>query len=85
MLWSVIGTAAAALTMLSFVPQIIKVVKTRHVKDVSLVTLCQLALGVSLWIAYGVHLKNLIIIAANTVTLASMVILLYLYFKYERS
>lgn len=84
MFWQVIGSSAAVLTMFSFIPQIIKVVKTKSAKDVSLFTLLQLSLGVSLWIAYGLHLRNIIIIAANSLTLLSLIVLLYLYFNYGR-
>jgi len=84
MIWSIIGSSAALLTMLAFIPQIVKVIKTKSVKDVSITTLLQLSLGVSLWIAYGIHLKNAIIIAANSITLSSLFILLALYFYYRR-
>jgi MtN3 and saliva related transmembrane protein len=80
-MWLIIGSMAAVLTMFAFVPQIIKAVKTKSVKDVSLVTLLQLSLGVSLWIAYGIHLKDTVIIAANSITLFSLIILLALYFR----
>ena len=82
--WSLIGTSAAILTMFSFVPQIVKVLKTKSAKDVSITTLFQLSLGVSLWIAYGVHLKNMIIIMANTITLVTLIVLLSLYFNFGR-
>lgn len=84
MVWSIIGSSAAALTMFSFIPQIIKVLKTKSVKDVSLVTLLQLSLGVLLWIIYGIHLKDAIIITANSITLGTLITLLSLYFYYER-
>lgn len=79
-LWTIIGLTAACLTMFAFIPQIFKALKTKSVKDVSLVTLLQLSLGVSLWIAYGIHLKDVIIITANSITLFSLIILLFLYF-----
>ncbi len=79
-----IGAAAATLTMFSFVPQIIKVLKTKSVKDVSVITLFQLSLGSSLWIIYGFHLRDKIIIVANVITLAIIMILLSFYFKLER-
>ena len=82
MSWPLIGFSAAFLTMFAFLPQIIKVFKTKSVKDVSLVTLVQLGLGVSLWIIYGIHLKNIIIITANSITLVSLIILLFLYMVY---
>jgi len=84
MLWTVIGASAALLTMFSFIPQIMKVLRTKSAKDVSLITLLQLSLGVSLWIAYGMHLKDVIIITANIITLITLVILLCLYFNYGR-
>lgn len=85
MLWSIIGSLAAVLTMLSFIPQIIKVLKTKSAKDISLVTLLQLSLGVSLWIAYGVHIRDSIVIVANCVTLTTLLILLIFYFYYRRA
>jgi len=84
MLWSIIGSLAAFLTMFSFIPQIIKVVKNRSAKDVSPITLLQLAIGVSLWIIYGIYLGDAIIITANGVTLFTLIILLFLYFNYGR-
>lgn len=79
--WAIIGSSAATLTMFSFIPQIVKIFKTRSAKDVSLVTLIQLSLGVTLWIVYGIHLKDAIIILANGVTLFTLLILLFLYFS----
>ncbi|KPK98561.1 MAG: hypothetical protein AMJ95_03455 [Omnitrophica WOR_2 bacterium SM23_72] len=80
--WTLIGALAAGLTMFSFVPQIIKVLKTKSARDVSLMMIVQLSLGVALWILYGCYLKDPIIIMANSVTLTSLVILLFLYFNY---
>ncbi len=82
--WTIIGISAAILTMFAFIPQIIKVLKNKSAKDVSLITLLQLSLGVSLWIAYGMHLKDTAIIMANSITLITLVILLCLYFNYRR-
>lgn len=82
MIWPAIGSLAAFLTMFSFIPQIIKVFRHKSAKDVSVVTLLQLSLGVSLWIVYGIYLKDPIIIVANAVTLTSLLILIYFYFNY---
>ena len=84
MIWTIIGLAAATLTMFAFIPQIIKVVKTKSAKDVSLITLLQLSLGVSLWIVYGMHLKDFIIILANGVTLFTLILLLIFYFRFGK-
>lgn len=84
MVWKIIGIAAASLTMFSFVPQIFKVYKTKSGKDLSLITLVQLATGVFLWIIYGVYLGDRVIIVANAVTLSTLIILLVLYFLYAK-
>ena len=84
MYWQLTGVVAATLTMFSFVPQIIKVLKTKSAKDVSVTTLFQLFLGASLWIAYGVHLSDKIIITANSVTLVTITVLLCLYYNFGR-
>ena len=84
MFWVILGSSAAILTMFSFVPQIFKVIKNKSAKDVSLLTIIQLAFGVSLWIIYGINLRNTIIIIANSVTLITLIILLFLYFNYGR-
>jgi MtN3 and saliva related transmembrane protein len=79
-----IGTAAAILTMFSFVPQIIKVIKYKSARDVSEITLFQMSAGVALWLIYGFGRHDVIIILANGITLLSLVILLFLYFNYSR-
>ena len=84
MLWKIIGMVAASLTMFAFIPQIIKVINNKSAKDVSVITLIQLMLGVSLWIAYGVHIQDRIVVIANAVTLSSLIVLLSLYFYYRR-
>lgn len=84
MIWHIVGAGAAALTTFSFVPQIVKVIKTKSAKDVSLLTIAQLAAGVILWVVYGVYLKNAVIIIANFVTLITLAVLLFLCFHYDR-
>ncbi|MEI6632130.1 MAG: SemiSWEET transporter [bacterium] len=84
MFWTVIGSIAATLTTFSFIPQIIRALKTKSVKDVSVVTILQLALGVTLWVVYGVHLRNPIIVIANSVTFVTLVILLAIYYKFRK-
>jgi MtN3 and saliva related transmembrane protein len=83
MLWTALGGLAATLTMFAFVPQIIKSFRLKSAKDMSIITLGQLALGVSLWIVYGFHRKDLIIIVANSTTLITIIVLILLYFKFR--
>ena len=81
MFWTIVGIAAAALTMFGFIPQGVKMIKTRSAKDVSGLTLLQFSIGCSLWIAYGVHLRDFIIIGANAVSLCTLLFDLGIYIK----
>jgi len=83
--WKLIGGVAAILTMSAFIPQIIKTFRTKSSKDVSLFTLLQLSVGVSLWILYGLHLRDEIIIFANSVTLLTLLTAVFLYYKYNHT
>ncbi len=64
-----IGSLAAILTTAAFLPQAIKVYQTKHTKDLSLAMLIMLFAGLILWTTYGLILKSLPIIAANSITL----------------
>ena len=81
MWWTILGIAAASLTMFGFVPQIVKMWKTHSVKDVSGLTLVQFSVGAALWMLYGMHLKDFIIIGANAISLATLLIALGFYLK----
>ena len=84
MIWTIIGAIAATLTMFSFVPQIFKSLRTRSVHDVSPITLFQLSAGVCLWMIYGIARGDPIIIIANAITLITLSVLIFLYFKFGR-
>jgi len=84
MLWTIIGILAALLTMFGFVPQIIKMWETRSAKDVSGLTLIQFSIGITLWIFYGIHLNDFIIIGANSISLVTIFVALGLYLKLSK-
>jgi MtN3 and saliva related transmembrane protein len=83
MQWELIGSGAAVLTMFGFVPQILKIYKTKSVKDVSLVMLLQFCLGMFLWLLYGLHIHDNILIVANIVSFSSLIVAIGLFFKYR--
>lgn len=63
-----IGTIAATLTTLSFLPQAILVLRTQETRGISLGMYSAFTLGVALWILYGIQLGAIPIIIANSVT-----------------
>lgn len=64
-----IGGLAAFMTTVAFVPQVLKIWRSRSAKDVSLPMYVVFSLGVALWLVYGVLLGAMPIILANIVTL----------------
>jgi MtN3 and saliva related transmembrane protein len=65
----IIGYLAALLTTCSFVPQAWHTFRTRDVSGISLGMYSAFALGVALWLAYGVLLSAWPIVIANAITL----------------
>jgi MtN3 and saliva related transmembrane protein len=75
-LFAAIGLAAAACTTFAFVPQVIKTWRSRHADDISLGWLAIFTLGLMLWLAYGLWLVDIPLIASNVVTLALVLVIL---------
>jgi len=73
---TIVGLAAAVLSTISFLPQAIKTIKTKHTEDLSLGMYSIYSLGVVLWLAYGIMLNKLPIILANVVTLTFTIVIL---------
>jgi MtN3 and saliva related transmembrane protein len=83
MIEDIIGSIAATLTTVSFIPQVIKLLATRHTKDISLSMYIIFTLGVALWLVYGVMLERLPIILSNAVTLCLSGTIIYIKIKEE--
>lgn len=66
-LWITIGALASILTSFGFAPQVHKMWKTKSVGDVSILTMWQTFIGVSLWLLYGIGRGDPIIIIANII------------------
>jgi MtN3 and saliva related transmembrane protein len=82
--WYALGAVAATLTSFGFVPQIVKMWRTKSVRDVSPLMIAQFIAGVVLWTVYGVHLGDPVIIAANVVSLSTLAITLTIYLRFFR-
>ena len=63
-----VGSAAAVLTTLSFLPQMLHTFKTRDVSGISLVMYSAFTVGVGLWLVYGLLLGSWPIVVANVIT-----------------
>lgn len=73
----VIGLVAAALTTVSFVPQVYKIWKTKSAKGVSLTMFLLFFVGIVLWLVYGIFIKSFPMIIANTITSCLALVIIY--------
>ena len=65
-----VGYAAAILATSSFLPQVIKTIRSGQTKDISLSMYLLFCSGVALWLVYGFMIHATPVILANLVTLA---------------
>ena len=78
-----IGYIAAFCTTIAFVPQIIRVLKLRSARDISLGMALIFSFGVLMWLVYGLTLHSWPIIIANAATLLLSVSLVILKLHYN--
>lgn len=81
---STIGFIAGILTSVAAIPQVVKTFKSRHVRDISVWQPVLLALGVALWMIYGILINDLPLILANITPLICNVILTGMKIRYGR-
>jgi len=81
-IFTIIGLIAGAFTTIAFLPQVIKTLKLKETKDISLWMYIILCAGVFLWLVYGLLIKDLPIIAANSISFILAVIILSSKLKY---
>ena len=71
-----LGSVAALLTTMAFVPQVAQCLRSRDLSSISLPMYCIFSLGVFLWLIYGLAIGSLPVILANSLTLALSLLIL---------
>lgn len=79
----ILGLAAGTITSITFLPQVIQIWKTRSAKDLSMGMLALLIVGVSMWLLYGILVKDAAIIYTNSMVLTMSFIMLYFKFRFN--
>lgn len=82
-LTDLIGTLAAILTTVSFLPQALHTFRTKDVRGISLGMYSAFTLGVALWLIYGLLLGAWPVVIANVVTLALASTILVMKLRYR--
>ena len=65
---TIFGYLAAACTTIAFIPQAIKVHKTKQTEDISLGMFILTTVGVLFWFIYGIMISSYPVIIANFIT-----------------
>ncbi|MFC7396952.1 SemiSWEET family sugar transporter [Chelatococcus sp. GCM10030263] len=71
-----LGSLAALLTTLCWIPQAVRVIRTRETRALSLATQVAFAAGVFFWLLYGILVASWPLIGANAVTLLLTLLIL---------
>ena len=83
LLVSLTGFAAGALCTIAYLPQALHSFRTKSVRDLSLLMLISLNLGLLLWVSYGVMIRSYPIILPNAVTFLLSAPLLVMKLRYR--
>jgi MtN3 and saliva related transmembrane protein len=79
----ILGLIAGTITSITFIPQVLQIWKTKSAKDISILMLSLLIIGVSLWLAYGIVVKDIAIIYTNSMVLSMSLLMLYFKFRFK--
>jgi MtN3 and saliva related transmembrane protein len=66
---TIIGYIAGTLTTVAYLAQVLRTLKHRRTKDISLGMYLMLCTGIGLWLVYGIFIHSSPVIIANAVTL----------------
>jgi len=77
----IVASFAALFTMIAYIPQAVKTIKTRDTKSISFWMYVLSMVGVILWLIYGLMIGNYPIIFKNIAVIALSGIILYIKIK----
>jgi MtN3 and saliva related transmembrane protein len=80
-----LGLVAGTLTSIAAVPQLVKTLRTRHARDISVWQPLLLAFGIALWLVYGILIHDTPLVLANIVPLICNIMLTILKLHYRKN
>lgn len=66
-------------------PQVIKIFNRKSAKDISITTYTIIFVGTTIWILYGIEIKNMPLIIGNTFGAVTVLLVIIGWFLYGRS
>jgi len=80
---TILGIVAGFFSTVSFLPQLIKILRTKSVEDISVFMYVLFLTGVFLWIIYGLLIASFPVVATNASIGVLALWILLLKFKYS--
>jgi MtN3 and saliva related transmembrane protein len=77
-----LGLSAAIIGMATYFPQLFRVLKTKHTKDISLSTYLLLDLVTTMWLVYGILTHDVPLIINGCLVLFCVITITYLKLKH---
>ena len=71
------GLVAAFCTTMSFLPQAIKIIRTKDTTSISTAMYSLFTFGTLMWLLYGIYSRNTPVVLANAVTFILAAIILF--------
>ena len=82
---TIVGFIAGLVTTAANLPQVWKTYRNKSGEGLSFRMLLALAIGLSLWITYGIMIKSLPLIATNAVVFLLILVLIGMKLKFDRA
>ncbi|WP_157956103.1 SemiSWEET family sugar transporter [Flavobacterium kingsejongi] len=80
-----IGILGAILSSLSFLPQVLKIWKTKSANDLSLPTILLLAANAATWLTYGMLKDAMPLAITNAIMLSMLLIIIFFKYKFRKN
>ncbi|MBC7936044.1 MAG: hypothetical protein H7Y86_11895 [Rhizobacter sp.] len=78
-----VGYIGGVMSSISFLPQVIKIWKTKSAEDLSMLTLIFLTSNITLWLIYGILIGSKPLWITNSIVLAMVLCLMYFKIKFK--
>lgn len=82
---SVLVTIFGVVGGLANIPQIHKIFKRKSAKDISIITYSMVIVSSITWLLYGLEIKNIPIVIANTFSVITVTLVIIGWFMYGRN
>jgi MtN3 and saliva related transmembrane protein len=81
----VLGLVAAFCTTIAFLPQAIKIIRTKDTSSISTAMYSLFTVGTLMWLLYGIYSHNIPVVLANGVTFVIATIILFYKLRQKRT